>query len=72
MWALLSLDSLEPLRPHLAALLTTLGLIALSRTLPAFDAALDEPPARRIAYDFRLAGLLVFTLAFFFTGLGYV
>lgn len=72
MWALLSLDALEPWRPLLAAVLTTLGLIALGRLLPVYDRMVERPPVLRAAYDFCLAGFLVFTLSFFFAGLGYV
>jgi hypothetical protein len=72
MWALLSLDSLEVLRPHLTAVLTTLGLMALRRLLPVFEHILERPPALQVAYDLSLAGLMVFTLSFFFAGLGYV
>lgn len=72
MWALLSLDSLEALRPFLAAVLTTLGLLALTRLLPAFDGMLERPSALQVAYDFSVAGFLVFTLSFFFAGLGYI
>jgi hypothetical protein len=72
MWALLSLDAPETLRPHLSAVLATLGLMALRRLLPVFDTFWQRPPDHQVAYDFCLVGFLVLTLSFFFAGLGYV
>ena len=70
MW---SMSSLEAFRPLITALLTTFGLIVLSRLLPAFDRITEHhSSAFGVAYDLCLAGSLAFTLTFFFTGLGFV
>jgi hypothetical protein len=69
----MSFESLESVRPLITAILTTFGLIVLSRLLPAFDNMMEHRSAtRRVAYDLCVAAFAVFTLSFFFAGLGFV
>jgi hypothetical protein len=66
----MNLESLEFFRTFAFASLTTLGLFTLSRLIPAYDRMLDESFVRNVTYDLCLAAFLVFTLSFFFAGLG--
>jgi hypothetical protein len=69
----MSLASLEPFRPLIAAVLTTSGLIILSRLLPAFERMMEpHSAALGVAYDMAVAVFVAFTFASFLAGLGFV
>lgn len=71
MWAI-SLESSEFLKLLAVAAITSFGFVVLSRLLPAFDRMMDQPDTIRVGYDLCVAVFLVFTLSFFFAGLGFV
>ncbi len=72
MWPM-SFEIFESSRPLIAAVLTTFGLIVLSRLFPAFDRMTEHPSSGLVvAYDICLAISLAFTFSSFLAGLGFV